>query len=159
MSGLGVDFGGVIVKLVDRKQVSDTQLSGTEGTEIAQEGVFEAMAKIVSHFEGRVWIVSKAGPRMQAKTLAWLDAVDFYSRTGLDKSHVEFCRERQDKATICQKIEITHFIDDRVHIMQILRNVVPNIYFYGEETAKGFCPPWATFVSDWASLPSVLSQQ
>ena len=51
MSGLAADFGGVIVKLVDRKQVSDTQLLGTVGTEIAQEGVFEALSKLVSHFE------------------------------------------------------------------------------------------------------------
>ena len=96
---------------------------------------------------------------MQAKTLAWLDAVDFYSRTGLDKSHVEFCLERRDKAVICQKLEITLFIDDRVPIMQILRSVVPNVHFYGEETAKGFCSPWAMFVSEWVSLQSVLSQK
>lgn len=146
MLGLGVDFGGVIVKLADRKRGTDTALNGIEGTEIAHDGVFDTMAKLVSHFEGRVWIVSKAGLAVQAKTISWLDAVDFYSRTGLNKSHVRFCLERQDKANICSELKITHFIDDRVHIMQILRYIVPNLYLYCESTESRFCPPWATTV-------------
>ena len=57
--------------------------------------------------------------------MTWLQSVDFFSRTGLHKDPLRFCLQREDKASICRELEITHFIDDRVHLMQILRGVFP----------------------------------
>jgi hypothetical protein len=119
--------------------------------------VFDAIHKIISICEGRVWIISKAGPRMQARTRAWLDTVDFFSRTGLDVEHVRFCLERQEKEAICRELGISHFVDDHVHVMQILRHTVPHLYFFGEQGRKRFCPPWATFVSNWAEVVELLT--
>jgi len=74
MTRIGIDFGGVIVR--NRKLVrdEDTGLAGSDKAAVAQDGVFDAIHEIIS----------KAGPRMQARTRAWLDTVDFFSRTGLD---------------------------------------------------------------------------
>ena len=72
MTRIGIDFGGVIVR--NRKLVrdEDTGLAGSDKAAVAQDGVFDAIHEIIS----------KAGPRMQARTRAWLDTVDFFSRTG-----------------------------------------------------------------------------
>jgi hypothetical protein len=125
MARVGIDFGGVIVRNRKLTRGEDTGLAGSDKVAIAQDGVFDAIREIISICEGRVWIVSKAGPRMQARTRAWLDTVDFFSRTGLDVEHVRFCLERQEKGTICRELGVTHFVDDHVHVMQILRHTVP----------------------------------
>jgi hypothetical protein len=154
MARVGVDFGGVIVK--SRTTGEDTSLRTNEGEEVAQDGVFAAITEINSICDGQLWIVSKAGPRMQARTRAWLEAVDFFSRTGLDADHLRFCVERHEKEPICRELKISHFVDDRVHIMQILRHTVPTLYLFADETQRKSCPPWATLVSDWAQLVEFL---
>jgi len=47
---------------------------------------------------------------------------------------------------------MTHFVDDRVHVMQIRRGVVPHLCLYGEPGAERFCPPWASFAPNWAEV-------
>lgn len=153
---VGIDFGGVIVKNRKLSPNEDTGLVGTDKAEVAQDGVFEAIREIVLICDGLVWIVSKAGPRMQSRTREWLNAVDFFSRTGLDPYNIRFCLERQEKERICHELRIGHFIDDRIHVMQILRHTVPHLYLFGERGDERLCPPWATFVSDWAEIVSLL---
>ena len=147
MTRIGIDFGGVIVR--NRKLVrdEDTGLAGSDKAAVAQDGVFDAIHDIIS----------KAGPRMQARTRAWLDTVDFFSHTGLDADHVRFCLKRQEKEAICRELEISHFVDDHVHVMQILRHTVPHLYFYGAQGRERFCPPWATSVSNWAEVMELLT--
>ena len=67
---IGIDFGGVIVR--NRKLVrgEDTGLAGSDKALVVQDDVFDAIREIISICEGRVWIISKAGPRMQARTRA-----------------------------------------------------------------------------------------
>jgi hypothetical protein len=128
---IGIDFGGVIVRNLHEDTGEDTSLQNSSGAEAARYGAFDAVRQLCSACDGRVWIVSKAGPRMQERTLSWLQSVDFFSRTGLQPDHVSFCLQRQDKATICRDLEISHFIDDRVHVMQILRGAVPHLCLFG----------------------------
>ena len=99
---------------------------------------------------GSVWIVSKDGERMQERTLGWMASVNFHSRTGIDLGHVRFCREREQKREICCELGITHCVDDLVHVMQILRGAVPNLYLFGPVERARSGPPWAKFVSAWA---------
>lgn len=153
---IGIDFGGVIVISNGIRARDDTDLSSEDGDQIAREGVWDAMRHVVCAHAGNVWIVSKAGPRMQARTREWLDRTDFYERTGLPRDHVRFCLTREDKAPICRELGITHFVDDRVHIMQILREVVPHLYLFGEQDGTASCPPWATLVTSWADLLGML---
>lgn len=157
MNRFGIDFGGVIVK--NRRVLGeDTDLSGAEHDDVAHEGVFEAVREIVSICDGQVWIVSKAKPQMQARTRSWLESVQFFSRTGLDASHIRFCLEREEKEGICKELETTHFIDDRIHVMQILRHTVPHLFLFGDESTEKFCPPWATFVFSWSRVVEILAE-
>jgi hypothetical protein len=135
---IGIDFGGVIVRNLHEDTGEDTRLQSSSGSEAARDGAFVAIRHLCSACDGRVWIVSKAGPPMQERAQTWLQSVDFFSRTGLQPDHVRFCLQREDKATVCRDLEITHFIDDRVHIMQILRGVVPHLCLFGESGTERF---------------------
>ncbi len=154
---IGIDFGGVIVQHRSALPGEDTGLITVGDESIAHADVFGTIQRLVTLTDGNVWIVSKAGPGMQTATLKWLDSVHFYSRTGMAPEHVRFCLKREEKADICSQLELTHFIDDKIHVMQILRNVVPNLYLFGESDQKQFCPPWATLVSSWTGFMTVVS--
>lgn len=115
--GLGIDFGGVIIPTIGQIRGEDTQFSGDFRATPPNRGAVEEIRALVAAFHGNVWIVSKAGPRMQTRTLNWIHHQDFSSRTGLNETHVRFCRECADKQPICADLGITHFVDDRVHVM------------------------------------------
>lgn len=153
---IGLDFGGVIVSPKPRIPGEDTKLRATDGEQAAQPGMFESVRRLVAAARGSVWIVSKAGAAMQERTLGWMTDADFYTRTGLDRPHVRFCRERIEKKAICSELGITHFVDDLVHIMQILRDSVPNLYLFGHQGADSPCPPWARLVTDWGEVTDLI---
>ena len=156
MVRVGIDFGGVVVRNQKLVRGEDTGLADFHTPKVAQPGVFDAIREVVSICDGQVWIVSKAGSRMQERTRAWLRTVDFYSRTGLDIEHLRFCQEREEKGTICLELGVSHFVDDHVHVMQILRHTVPHLYFFREQGGEKFCPPWATLVSNWNEVVNLL---
>jgi hypothetical protein len=50
-------------------------------------GAFESLTRLCDAFEGRMWIVSKAGPTVQARTERWLAHHRFFETTGIDPSY------------------------------------------------------------------------
>ena len=120
---LGVDIGGVIIDRVndgtDTSFFTDNYLRTT-----AVPGVFDALRQLVEkRFGDKVFLVSKCGQRVQDKTLQWLDHHRFYDLTGVERERVRFCRERHEKAGICEKLGITHFVDDRLEVLGNLTTV------------------------------------
>jgi hypothetical protein len=105
--------------------------------------------------QGSVDTTLEEGSRAAASRLQVASGADqlvFFSRTDLQPDHVCFWLQREDKENICRELRITHFIDDRVHIMQILRRVVPRLCLFGEPEGERGCPPWATFASSWPEV-------
>lgn len=151
---LGVDVGGVIVALAGREE--DTSFFGSRPLETpATDGVFEALATLTrTPFAGRVHLVSKAGPKVEANTRDWLAHHDFFARTGVDPANVHFVRERRDKAPVCERLGVTHFVDDRLDVLAYLEMVSHRFLFTGgtgERPAREL-PAWVTVVASWAEL-------
>ena len=128
---LGVDIGGVIIdKVNDGTDTSFFSANFLQTT--AVPGVFQALRRLVDErFGSQVYLVSKCGQRVQKRTLLWLAREDnnFYEQTGISPNHVWFCKQRHEKAGICQKLGITHFIDDRLEILGNL-TTVENLYLF-----------------------------
>lgn len=156
---LGVDVGGVIVMLAGRDE--DTSFFGTRPLETpAVDGVFEALAALTGEmFGGRVHIVSKAGPKVAGNTRDWLTHQDFYRRTGIKEENVHFVRERRDKAPVCERLGITHFVDDHLDVLAYLDSVEHRYLFLGgtDEPVSPDVPPWATVTRDWAELAKLMA--
>ncbi|MEE6264006.1 hypothetical protein [Plantactinospora sonchi] len=158
---LGVDVGGVIVALAGREE--DTSFFGSRPLETpATVGVFDALATLTGGpFAGQVHIVSKAGPKVAANTRAWLDHHDFFGRTGISAGNVHFVRERRDKAPVCQRLGITHFVDDRLDVLAHLETVRHRYLFRGgtgEQPAVPASPDWATPVDTWGDLVTLIRE-
>lgn len=153
MDAIGIDIGRVIIgPTIDG--VEDTVFIGRTVQEAMQSppapGAFAAVGELMRRFDGRVWLVSKCGPSVERKTLLWLDHWRFHEQTGLPKSHVRFCRERREKAEHARELGLTHFIDDRLDVLEPMRELVPHLLAFGEETGR--VPDWADHVRDWSSV-------
>ncbi|RKR86426.1 hypothetical protein BDK92_0651 [Micromonospora pisi] len=158
---LGVDVGGVIVALAGRDE--DTSFFGGRPLETpAVAGVFDALASLTAEpFGTRVHLVSKAGPKVAANTQAWLIHHGFFGRTGIPPTHLHFVRERRDKAPVCERLGVTHFVDDRLDVLAHLDSVEHRYLFLGgigDQGPDGDVPDWATVIATWAALADLLRE-
>jgi hypothetical protein len=148
---LGVDFGRVINDASSHPSGDDTSfLQGSDDEMLAtpaMAGAFHSLKRLVPAFDGRVWIVSKAGPRIQDNTERWLLHQDFYDKTGMTSTNLRFVRRRVDKVVQCQELGITHFVDDRAEVIEALTGVVPHLYLFGPQDRPQ--PPGALPVLTW----------
>ena len=149
---IGIDIGRVIMAPVQGGKADTSFLRGDLAQALEtppSPGAFEGVGRLVEAVEGQAWLVSKAGPSVQAKTRRWLRHWDFHGRTGLPRGHLRFCLERRDKAGICKQLLITHFIDDRLDVLKHLRGQVGRLYLFGEQPKLDAIPDWVTPVADW----------
>ena len=147
---LGIDFGGVIVPMLDTTRRGERPFSDRFLARSPHEGAFQKIRSLGNAFGGKVWIVSKADEQTESLTRQWLHNKGFWDLTGLEENHLRFCRERVQKEPICVELGITHFIDDRVHVMQILRDTVHNLYLFGDKSRHYAARRWTTLVQNWA---------
>jgi hypothetical protein len=156
---LGVDFGRVIHGAAAADGLCDTAfLDGSDADALASpatDGAFDVLPRLVERFGGRVWVISKCGPRIQGRTLAWLDHHDFYARTGIARGNVRFCRRRADKAGHCADLGITHMIDDRLDVHHALEGTVGRRYLFGRQ--KGATPAGIRHTPTWADVEAAVT--
>jgi len=124
---LGIDIGGVIITHVARSQRESTK----EDTSFAESflktppvpGAIQHIQALVKRFgKPNVFIISYAGSSMEQKSKLWLTHHNFYEKTGLLERNVVVCRIPSQKATICDRLGITHFVDDH---QRILKPMIP----------------------------------
>lgn len=119
---LGIDIGGVIIKRIDSD--ADTSFQKDYLGTPAVDGAIEIIGELVErHFGANVYLISKCGPKVEALTLQWLDAHRFFQRSEIPSDNIRFCRERSQKAAICETLGVTHFIDDRLEVLSHLKTV------------------------------------
>jgi hypothetical protein len=155
---LGIDIGRVIIDGPSHPGGDTAFFSGDEATMLAtpeMAGAAGAIARLSDRFEGREWLVSKCGPRVQARTLRWLDSRDFWARAGVPASHVRFCRERKEKRGHCTDLGLTHFVDDHPEVHKAIRGAVDFQYFFGPQRAP--VPPSGVHVLTWADAEAAIT--
>lgn len=152
---LGIDVGGVLVDRV--AEGADTSFFGDRPMDTpAVEGAFDAVARLAAGvFEYRVHIVSKAGPKISALTREWLGHTGFFARTGVSPGNLWFVRTRPEKAPICARLGITHFVDDRLDVLAHLTTVEQRYLFtggLGHHEPPAEIPHWAVPAARWPDL-------
>lgn len=147
---LGIDIGRVIISPFDSAGQDTQFLNGSEAVAMqtpASPDAFEVIRELSDACAGNVWIVSKCGPKIEARSRRWLSHHDFYARAGVDPRRLRFCRARKDKAQIALTLGLTHFIDDRVDVLGHLTGLVRHRYLFGPQREP--IPAWAIAVPDW----------
>jgi hypothetical protein len=156
--GLGVDIGRVIISGRAPRGSADTTFFTGDTAQMLRtpevDGAVETIAGLVELFGGRVWLVSKCGVRVQAKTVRWLTHHRFTERTGIPPQHWRFVRQRPEKAGHCAELGITHFVDDALEVHEALRPVVPHRYLFGPQS--GPVPDWVVPTPTWAEADAAI---
>ena len=156
---LGIDIGRVIIGPVLGGRADTSFLGGSFERAMQTpptEGCFETIARLVEAFDGHAYLVSKCGSSVQDKTWHWLRHHDFWHLTGMKPSKVRFCLTRPEKAGICAELGITHFIDDRVDIIESLEGIVGTRILFGEQEGGVLPPPGSVAAGDWAEVRSLV---
>lgn len=153
MERIGIDVGGVLIEPKGGPR-SDTQFLGSRLEDAVRTppapGAFDVVAALSARAE--VWVVSKCGPSVQKKTLAWMAHHDFHGRTGVPPDRVRFCLERRDKAVHAAALGLVAFVDDRADVLGYLDGIVPLRVWFGVTEA----PPGLTPAPDWPAVGRVL---
>jgi hypothetical protein len=156
---LGIDIGRVLITPED-PSAPDTSFIGG-GIEDAlrtppYEGMFEVVPRLAQKFVGRVWLISKCGPKVEQKTRLWLAHHQFFERTGIDAGHLRFCLKRPQKAVHCAALGITHFIDDRSDVLGAMEGTVPHLYLFGPQPRGPAGDARFTRTATWADVARLL---
>lgn len=155
---LGIDIGRVLMCPADDDGRPDTSFLTADEREALEvppaPHMFEVVPRLVALFERRAWLVSKAGTRIERLTWRWLHHHRFFERTGLRQDRVRFCRRREDKRAHAVELGLTHFIDDRIDVLEHLQGAVEHLYLFGAQTEA--IPTWVRHVPDWPSVADAL---
>lgn len=155
---IGIDIGRVIIG----GEGADTSfLDGDEAAAMATPavaGAFASIGELWRRCDGRVWLVSKAGDRVQARTRRWLDARGFYVATGMTRDRLRFCRQRHEKADHARQLALTHFIDDRFDVLQYLEGIVAQRILFGPQKRRHPQSPTLIHARDWRDVMQCLRE-
>jgi hypothetical protein len=158
LPALGIDIGRVVMCPADDDGAPDTsflQLPEAQALEVpASPCLWDVLPAIVDAFERRVWLVSKAGARIGALTRRWLAHHRFFERVGMAPDAARFCRKRPEKRDHAVALGLTHFVDDRVDVLEALRGAVPRLYLFGAQARPA--PAFAIHVPDWIAASDAL---
>ena len=155
-TALGIDIGRVIIAPGDGPH--DTSFLGGSDADAMRTppspGALETITELVEALGGRVRLVSKCGPAIQARTRKWLAHWRFHERTGLPSQQVRFCRKRPEKGPICAQLGLGAFIDDRPDVLAPMAGLVPWRYLFGPQRRPP--PPDVIPVRDWDEVRAEL---
>lgn len=158
---MGIDIGGVLVDRV--AEDSDTSFFGDRPMDTPEvDGALAAVTTLLALFDGQVHIVSKAGPKIEALSRQWLAHRGFTGAAGVPDTNLHFVRERPAKNDVCQRLSITHFVDDRVDVMTHLTAVEHRFLFYGGLGANARplgVPDGVIEIEHWGRLVALLRGQ
>lgn len=156
---LGVDIGRVIIGGGDQPGADTSFLDGDEERAMATPavpGALETLPLLVQAFAGRVWLVSKCGPKVEGRTRRWLRQRGFSQQTGVPMENLRFCLQRPQKADHARQLRLTHFIDDRLDVLTVLRPLVPTLLLFGPQRRPIHESGWFQPAPTWDAVRRLL---
>lgn len=155
---LGVDVGRVLVGASTDGSEPDTSfLTAKDDDAIRippEPHAFDVVRDAMACTDGHVHVVSKCGRRIQGLTRRWLEHQGFFTYTGVPTDQVHFVLKRPEKALIAGQLGLTHFIDDRLDVLEPMRGLVPSLLWFGG--ARDDAPEWVIPVRDWTAARRAL---
>jgi hypothetical protein len=126
---LGVDLGNVIIDHLGFGTTPEFFRSGDYNIIPPVPGVFEALRMLNERrFGSEIFVVYNATDVADQKITSWLQAHDFFARTGILPDRVKRTQNGRNKLSVCQMFGATHFVDDRLEVLSHLIGKVENLY-------------------------------
>ena len=128
---LGVDLGNVIIDHVGFGTTSEFFRNGDYNVIPPVPEVFDVLRELHGkRFGDNMFVVYNATDIADQKIISWLEAHDFFNRTGIPKLQMKRTRNGRNKWSVCELYKITHFVDDRLEVLSHLVGKVDNLYLF-----------------------------
>ncbi|MEI6054144.1 MAG: hypothetical protein WCQ49_02115 [Candidatus Saccharibacteria bacterium] len=119
---IGIDIMGVIIP------------KSTEGGTInefmncpALPDSLNCIKKLVSIYKPEnIFVISSCPEYAEKVLIEWLNKNNFFDEINFCKSNINFCRTKADKAPIAEKLNLLYFIDDKISVLDHMKNIIPN---------------------------------
>lgn len=126
---LGLDLGNVIIDHVGFGTTPEFFRTGDYDVIPPVPGVFEALRQLhEKRFGDNMFVVYNATDIADQKIISWLEAHDFFNRTGISRHQVRRTLNGRNKWSVCELYKATHFVDDRLEVLSHLVGKVENLY-------------------------------
>jgi hypothetical protein len=143
---LGVDIGGPIMASPNELFFSDRYL------EVPMvPGVLPSLTRLRSRFAAHIYLIS-TNIRRRPQALEILEKHRILDFVGRD--HVVMCDTDTAKANACRELGISHFVDDRIEVLELLATVARRYLFTSESDAgtNPSLPSNTLLVSSWSAI-------
>lgn len=142
---LGVDIGGPIMASPNELFFSDRYL------EVPMvPGVLTSLTRLRSRFAAQIYLFS-TNIRRRTQALEILEKHRILDLVGRD--HVVMCDTDTAKANACRDLGISHFVDERIEVLELLTTVTGRYLFTSGDTGTGPSLPSNTLrVSSWSAI-------
>lgn len=149
---LGVDVGGVIMDWIPYLETERSYLGDNYRETPVMEGSLEALKQLnESQFKNNIYIISKYSEHGPDRMYDWIESKDFYLKTGIPKEHVHLCGTDAEKTPIGEKLELSHYVDDKPEILETFVGKIPNLYIFNPADGAKYDSSIQS-VSSWADL-------
>lgn len=133
VSKLGIDIGGTIIDR--RNDAGDKDFFTKNYLNVPEiKDAFWVIKELNKRFDNQVFLISACTEQVEINTMQWFEYHSFFAKTNITKEHIYFCRYRKIKNDICEQLNITHFIDDRIEVLQTLVYVKNLYHLSGDQT-------------------------
>jgi hypothetical protein len=152
---IGMDVHGVIMDKFDKSKSVEEYL-----TTVPLKHATTVIKNIIDLYgPENTFIISKCPMYAEDEIIKWLDNQNFFTEIGFIRSNVYFCRERTDKAPVAKQLRLTHFIDDRVDVLNAMKDVVSNrILFTGGGNHEESDDKTITELDNWDSVQDYITK-
>ena len=143
---LGVDIGGPIMASPNELFFSDRYLEVP-----LVPGVVASLTRLRARFAGHIYLIS-TNIRRRPQALEILEKHRILDLVGRD--HVLMCETDAAKADACREIGISHFVDDRIEVLDLMTTVTRR-YLFGGAPAAGDdrpLPANTLLVTSWSAI-------
>lgn len=116
----GTDIGGV---LAAHATLEYLEQPGRHLAIPEIEGAFDAVRQLREEkFGDEGYVISMCDEQIEVRSREWLTHTNFVKRTGIVWDRIIYCRTFAEKAQIAGRLGLTHFVDDRLEVMEDFNN-------------------------------------
>lgn len=149
----GFDFGRVVTEFLLGRTAEQAEKNFLDVK--PYPFAFEAIATIVEATSGRTFCVSYCKSKVESMTRRWLTHHKFYDVTGFRPEMLAFTQDYTQKADEALSItngKATHFVDDKLVILDPMRGRLPNLQLFGEQPENQVVPAGIERVANWPAV-------
>lgn len=151
---IGIDIGGVIRGDFD-KSLSVQQYMAVNPLDNATKVI---KSIIDAYGAENTFIISRCPKYAEKVNIKWLEKQKMFADIGFMRKNVYFCRERTDKAKIAKRLKLTHFIDDRVEVLDVMKDIVKyRILFTGGNNHEESNDKSIVALDSWDKVQNLLN--